>query len=234
MKLDTGIYTPGEAAVLLHSDPATIRRWAFGYARNRPLGKARHPAILLRNELPVVEGEHALSFVELVELLYVRAFVELGISWREIWEGARILARMFHTQHPFALRQLYYDPKQLYALLEESDGSEGIVRLTGHGQNEIPDLVRQYLDQLDFDVNDVATRWWPMGKEAGVVVDPLHSFGAPVVEEIGMRTDVLAAAYLAERDQFGDRALERVAWTYEIETKHVESALSFRKWLRAA
>ena len=231
--LSTGIYTAGEAAALLHTRAATIRRWAFGYSRTRATGKSTHRAILLKNEWPVIEGERALSFVELVELLYVREFVRLGIGWHEIKEGARILARIFGSEHPFALRQLYFDPKRLYARLREHDGGDGIVQLTGHGQNEIPQLVRPYLDQLEFDAGDVASRWWPTGKDGGVVIDPSYSFGAPIVDEVGIRADVLAAAYHAERTRFGDHALERVAWTYEIEPTHVRMAVGFATWLSA-
>lgn len=231
MALNTGIYTTGEAASLLHENPRNVRRWAFG-SPHAARGRSKP---LIRTELPVLEGERALTFVELVELLYVRAFHQLGVSWSAIREAARVAAHLFASPHPFALRQVYLDPESvLYGAVTEPDGSEGLIQLRGHGQQAFPQLVKPYLDQIEFGVDDVAAKWWPMGKEGGVLVDPRIAFGAPVVAEAGIRAETLAKAYDAEKPAYGRRAAERVAWMYEIEPKHVHAALGFRQWLRAA
>lgn len=235
MELGTGIYTPTEAAVLLHEEARTVRRWAFGYHRNRPMrGRAYHPPLLVRTDLPDVEGEKALTFVELIELLYIRAFEQANVPWSAIKEAANVAARLFKTAHPFALRQLYVDPKSLYAAIREEDGQESLVQLLGHGQHAITPLVKPYLDQLEFDVNDVATRWWPMGKDGGVVIDPLIAFGSPVVEAVSIRTKVLNDAVIAERRVYGEGAVDRVAWIYDISPEHVRTALRFVHWLQPA
>lgn len=231
MRSGTGIYTPKDAATLLKERPATVRRWAWGYSRRRRSGHAEHPP-LIKTDLPVVEGQRALTFVELVELLYIRAFERAGVSWKLIREAAAVAARMFSSDHPFALRQLYVDPRSVYGALREKDGSESLVQPIGHGQHAIPRLVKPYLDELDFDVHDVARRWWPMGKGSGVVVDPLIAFGAPVVEAVGIRARSLSDAYEAELPAFGPDAVNRVAWTYEIDPEHVRTALGLQDWLR--
>lgn len=230
----TGLYTPAEAASLLHEQPETVRRWAFGYRRNRAAGPTVHPP-LIHTDLPELEGQRALTFVELVELLYIRAFHAAGASWNEIKEAATVAARLFTSEHPFALRQVYVDPgRVLYGGVRNPDGSESFVRLRGHGQHELPALVKPFLDQLDFDLNDVASRWWPLGRNGGVVIDPAFSFGAPRVEEAGIRTRTLAQAYDAEHAAYGEKTVEHVAWTYEISPSHVETALAFERWLAAA
>ncbi|HEX2079761.1 MAG TPA: hypothetical protein VHG08_18745 [Longimicrobium sp.] len=230
----TGIYTPAEAATLLHERSETVRRWAFGYRRTRAAGPAVHPP-LIRTDLPEIEGERALTFVELVELLYIRAFHTAGASWREIREAATVSARLFTSEHPFALRQVYVDPgRVLYAAVQNADGSKSFIRLRGHGQHELPALVKPYLDQLDFDLNDVASRWWPLGRHGGIVIDPAFSFGAPLVEEVGIRARTLADACHAEHAAHGEKTVEHVAWLYEVSPRHVETALAFQRWLKAA
>jgi hypothetical protein len=241
LALGTGIYTPGEAAALLHEKPATVRRWAFGYRRMRPTGPVRH-APLIKTDLPVLEGTPAISFVELIEMLYIRAFESAGASWGIIKEAANVAAREFaqhgHEQgrrHPFAMRHFFVDPEGLlYVVLNESDDSEAVVLLQGHGQQAFPQLIKPYLDQIDFGLNDVATRWWPLGKEGGVSVDPSFAFGAPVVEEAGIRAGTLCDVYDAEFGQHGERTVEHVAWMYEVPPRSVETALGFRRWLTAA
>lgn len=227
--LGTGIYTPAEAARLLRERPRTVHRWAFGYARNRGSGRVVHPP-LIRTELPRIEGEPALTFVELVELLYIRAFEKAGLTWPVIRTAAEPAAQLLGTEHPFALRQLYVDPRSVYAAIGEEDGSESLVQLAGHGQHAMAALIKPYLEQLEFDGNDVANRWWPRGKPGGVVIDPRHAFGAPVVEAVGIRAGVLSDAYAGERE----KALERVAWVYEVTPRDVQAALDFRSWLQSA
>ena len=234
MLLDTGFYSPGKAAALLHEDTRTVRRWAFGYRRNRQSGRVQHPP-LIRTDLPELEGERALTFVEVVELLYVRAFHELGVSWKTIRDAAEVAARLFDSRHPFALRQVYLDPDSvLYGAVAEADGSEALVELSGHGQQAFPQVLKPYLEQLEFGVDGVAARWWPMGKHAGVVVDPRIAFGAPVVENTRIPASTLAEAFEAERPVYGERAMERVAWMYEVELRHVQNSLEFSRWLRRA
>jgi uncharacterized protein (DUF433 family) len=231
MKLGTGIYTPADAAALLHERPETVRRWAFGYRRKRGMaGHVAHPP-LIHTDLPVLEGQRALTFVELIELLYIRAFERAGVSWPLIRDAAGVAARMFSTSHPFALRQVYADPHSLYGSVREHDGSESLVQLVGHGQLAIPQLVKPYLEQIEFGADDVARRWWPMGRDGGVVVDPRVAFGAPTIEGTRIRTRLLADAYDAELPVFGGKAAERVAWTYEIDPRQVRTALTFREWL---
>jgi uncharacterized protein (DUF433 family) len=232
--LGTGIYSTTDAAALLHEQPATVRRWAFGYERGRGEGRVWYPP-LIRTELPSAEGEHALTFVELVELLYIRAFRRAGASWQSIKEAARVAARLYDSEHPFALRQLFVDADQfMYGAIEEADGSEGLIQLRGHGQHAFPSLVKPYLEQLEFDFNDVASRWWPLGRGGGVVINPELGFGAPRVEAAGIQTETLWAAYDAEKKGYGEKAVERVAWVYDIDPRDVDTALRFRKWLRAA
>jgi hypothetical protein len=237
--LGTGIYTPAEAAVLLHEKPTTVNRWAFGYRRHRASGPTQHPA-LIHTDLPEVDGKRALSFVELVELLYIRAFERAGASWKIIKEAATVAARIAAesgnaegSEHPFALRHLYVDPDGLLYGVYEETGDEAVILLRGHGQHNFPQLVKPFLEQIDFDVNDVAHRWWPLGKHGGVVIDPVFSFGAPIVEEVGIKTKTLSDTYYAELDQYGERTLDHVAWLYEVSPRHVETALKFKQWLIA-
>lgn len=230
-----GLYTPPDAAALLHEQPQTIRRWAFGYVRTRQGDRRTYPP-LIKTELKPVNGAQALTFIELIELMYVRGFVRAGAPWHLIKEAARVAARIYHTDHPFAIRSFLADPKGIYAVLEESHGRESLVQLVGHGQHTMVDLVRPYLGQLEFDINDVVSRWWPMGREGRVVVDPTRDFGAPIVEEVGIKTKILSDAYYAEsrRDQDPETTLDRVAWLFGVRADHVETALRFKQWLLAA
>jgi uncharacterized protein (DUF433 family) len=189
---------------------------------------------LIRTELPEIEGERALTFVELVELMFIKGFRRAGVTWRAIHEAAGVAAKLFQTEHPFAMRQFFADPNGVYALLRDSEESESLVTLAGSGQQVFDALVRPYLGQLEFDPLEVPTRWWPMGKEGRVVVDPAVSFGQPMVAEAGIPTHVLAEALEAEQGYDAERALDRVSWLFKVPHRHVQTAVQFEEWLRAA
>jgi uncharacterized protein (DUF433 family) len=231
--IGTGIYTPAEAAALLKAPPAEVRRWAFGYTRVRG-GVPRHYEPLIRTQLPELEGQQALTFIELVEMMFIKGFREAGVSWKTIHEAARVAARLFETEHPFAMRQFFADPGGVYALLREVDGGESLVSLVGSGQHVFTDLVRPVPGAARVRSLDVPTRWWPLGKEGRVVVDPAVSFGQPIVAEAGIPTRVLAEALAAETEYDPKTALERVAWVYRIPERHVHAATRFEEWLSAA
>jgi uncharacterized protein (DUF433 family) len=233
MLLGTGIYTSDEAAALLKAPVNEVRRWAFGYARRRRGERVSYDP-LIRTELPEIDGRRALTFVELVELMFIKGFRESGVSWRVIHDSAAVAARLFDTSHPFALRQFFADPTGVYALLKEADEGESLVKLAGNGQQVFTEIVRPYLGQLEFDPTEVPTRWWPLGKEGRVVVDPAVSFGQPIVAEAGIPTHVLAEALEAEQGYDSTRAMERVSWLYKVPHRHVQTAVRFEEWLKAA
>lgn len=228
-----GLYTPAEAAALIKAPVAEVRRWAFGYDRRRNGEKVRY-APLIRSELPEIEGQRALTFTELVELMYIKGFRRAGAPWKLVHQAAAVAARMFDTEHPFAMRKFFADPSGIYALLEESHGGSSLVRLEGHGQHTLREVVQPYLGQLEFDPMEVPTRWWPLGREGRVVLDPQVSFGEPIVAEIGVPTRTLADALSAEQEYDRDRALERVAWLYKVPPRHVQTAARFEEWRQAA
>lgn len=231
--IGTGIYTPNEAAALLKAPTAEVRRWAYGYARVRE-GERRHYPALIRTELPTLEGQQALTFLELVEMMFIKGFRKAGVPWNNIREAASVAARLFETAHPFAMRQFFADPGGVYAQLREVDGGESLVRLVGSGQHVFSEIVRPYLGQLEFAPSEVPTKWWPLGKEGRVVIDPAVSFGQPTVVDAGIPTSVLAEALAAETEYDPRTALQRVAWVYKVAERHVQAATRFEQWLRAA
>ena len=47
---------------------------------------------------------------------------------------------------------------------------------------------------VEFSVDDMPARWWPMGREETAGLDPARSFGQPIVNDGGVPTTVLADA----------------------------------------
>jgi uncharacterized protein (DUF433 family) len=220
--LARGLYSLPAAGRLLHSSPDQLRRWAFGYNRG---GKHYDGAITA--DLDELGGERALTFLDLVELMFIQGLRASGRSFPQIHEAHRVLSRVLQTEHPFALKRAFSDPAGIYALLERENQGELLVELKGAGQIAMWPALHQYLRQLEFSLDDLAQRWYPAGRAAPIVVDPQISFGAPVIDGTGVETAVIAELYQ------GEDSVEELAWLYDLEAAQITAAVEYQRSLAA-
>jgi uncharacterized protein (DUF433 family) len=213
----TGLYTLPEAGRLLEERPSTIRRWAFGYSRR---GASYQPPI--KTDIPEMDGVQVLSFLELVELMFIRGFLEAGVSWNKVRKATLTAARLLQRErHPFAMKKWFVDPAGIYLKLGKQYDEGILVEVAGDAQVAIGEALEPYLHQLEFDVSGLAQRWYPLGFGSPVVLDPIRAFGAPIVESGGVRTEIVASLHKA-----GDSVPTIASW-YGLEEFEVEAALQF-------
>lgn len=81
-------------------------------------------------------------------------------------------------------------------------------------------VIEQTLHDVDF-TGDLPSLWWPLGRRAGVVVDPTRSFGQPIEAETAIPTHTLALAADVES------GVEEAARLYEIPPRAVRRAVRF-------
>jgi uncharacterized protein (DUF433 family) len=221
---DSGVYTVPVAARLLHERPATVERWAFGYQRR---GKD-YPAAII-TDIPPIGDSRVITFLELVELMFVQALLTTGLSWPKVREASRVAAHLLKDErHPFATRRWFADPAALYLSLGQEHDEDLLIEVAGHAQVAMEPVLHPYLKQLDFDSRGVARRWFPMGLEAAVVLDPRRSFGMPITVSAGVPTDTLARLSAA-----GDTVETIAAW-YRMDEAEVDAALRYEEGLTFA
>ena len=78
-----GVYSVPEAARLTGVPAKRIRRWTQGYEWGR-FGLRRRTDPVVSNELSAEIGTAALDFADLVEIRFLNAFREHGVSWKTI------------------------------------------------------------------------------------------------------------------------------------------------------
>ncbi len=221
---DVGVYTVPVAARLLHERSTTVERWAFGYQRR---GKDYRAAIA--TDIPPIGNAKAITFLELVELMFVQALLTTGLSWPKVLEASRVAARLLKGErHPFATRRWFADPAALYLSLGQEHGQDLLVEVAGHAQVAMEPVLHPYLKQLDFDSHGVARRWFPMGLETAVVLDPRRSFGMPITVSAGVPTEALARLHGA-----GD-SVETIAAWYRMDEAEVDAAVRYEEALTFA
>ena len=88
-------------------------------------------------------------------------------------------------------------------------------------------VISSHLHGLEFNEFDEPERWWPLGTNRSVIIDPHRSFGAPIVFEGGIPTLILYKAVKA------DQSVNFVANWYDIQLQEVIDAFEFEQKLAA-
>jgi hypothetical protein len=152
-------------------------------------------------------GRRIFSFHELIELRFVSWCRENGVSMPVIRAAAQVAAELFQATHPLAL------------------GKNVLAVELPKFQLVFTSMIEPYFKDLDFE-DHWANRWWPLGKDRRVVLDPARRFGEPIDGETGVPTNSLYQTYLAE-----DKDMSRVAWWYDVPVEAVAYAVDYEKLL---
>lgn len=168
-------YQVAEAARLARSSQRTIARWRSGEAR---------PGYRMAPVLPGARG--LLSYLDLVEVAFVADLRRSGIALGRLRRAHAYLRRAFGAEHPFA--QFRFKSDGVHVLAELAGPADAdLVAADGQGQIVWTAALTERFDQFDYE-SGLARRWYPRGREAGIVVDPRLAFGAPVVAGTGVPT----------------------------------------------
>jgi uncharacterized protein (DUF433 family) len=198
-----GLYTPSEAATLTGIPGRKIRRWLRGHT----IGDTEYPALWESNLTSKLDLESLyLSFLDLVQLRVADAFIRAGLSAQKVRRAIEYGSEIVRSDYPFANARFRTDGKTviLHVMLDEPEAGENVaekerlIDLFKHGQYLMQKVIEPSLKGLEFDDEDVAARWWPIGRSKGIVIDPHRQFGAPIDDATGVPTSVLAEAAQAE------------------------------------
>lgn len=231
--LSRGAYSASEGLRLLnfsrskasvrHVSRSTVSRWLRGYhfgaegeGHSEPLWRPDY-----QNDDNLIE----LSFRDLIELRFVKAFRDFGLALPTIRECYQRAAEEVQDERPFSTQKFRTDGKTIF--LEITEGiKEGKLVDLRRRQNVFRTIVEPSLKDLEFDASTVA-RWYPMGSNRkSVVIDPSRSFGRPIARS-GVPTEVLSRALEAEG------SIGNVVRLYDVTAAEVKDAIAFEKRLAA-
>ncbi len=234
-----GLYPLPEAARLAQLSTRTARQWAVGY-RYRRDGEVRYSTGVMPLALGGSGADVDLTFAELLTLRLVRAFRGAGLGLRTIKRVAARAAEDFALETPFASRRFRTDGRRVFLELRDlqpANDVEGLPRRERQlievltGQNAFAEVVEPSLfANVDWQDDDLASRWWPLGKGNSVILDPRVAFGAPRLAETSVPTAAVAAAVRAEGG--GEPAIAAAAEWFGVPVQAVRDAVRFEtEWL---
>jgi uncharacterized protein (DUF433 family)/DNA-binding transcriptional MerR regulator len=232
--LSRGAYSATEGLRLLnfnrgpapvrHVSRNTVARWLRGYDFETDEGSG-HSEPLWRPDYFNDDELIELSFRDLIELRFVKAFRDIGLSLPTIRECYQRAADEVHDERPFSTQKFRTDGKTIFLEITEGIQEAKLVDLRRR-QNVFRTIVEPSLKDLEFDASAVA-RWFPLGTaRKSIVVDPARAFGRPVSDS-GVPTEVLARAVEIEGSP------RRVSFLYKVSAAEVRDAVMFERKLAA-
>ena len=226
---DVPAYTPAEAGRLVGLRAGRIRRWLQGYEyKYHPSDGSTDRRV---RQAPVIHrgGTAApfATFLDLIDLLFVRKFLDEGISLQKLRRALNEADALIGGHH-FAQRSFFTDGRNIY--LQVKDKADALLELLSGGQWVIAPVIKQLAKEIKFHhQTGFAEQWYPLGPESHVVIDPRIAFGAPSIVRRGVETANIYDLYVAERHR-----LNVVCEWMELDEPEVEDAIRFEEYLAAA
>lgn len=220
-----GVYSLSEASLLTGVNRYRISRWTRGYTFTHHEIRQTMPAIIGRE--PDSAGSPILTFADLIEIRFLEAFRQHGVSTRALRIASQRAKELLGRHHPFSTQIFMSDGRTILAEITKETGDKVLLDIVNK-QYVFEKVVASYL-YLGLDFNDLKepARWWPLGKDHSVVIDPRRAFGAPIVAKAGIPTKILNSAMSAEK------SVEIVANWYGISIEEVRDAVQFETKLAA-
>jgi len=200
--LDSPAYPTAEAGRFVGLAPGRVRRWLQGYEFTYETKAS--PRFHRSRKKPVVVAESRpaaryASFLDLIDLLLVREFLQLGVSLQKIRRAFDEVRQRRNITH-LAYETFFTLGKRIYLEFQDLDGA--MIELMTGGQMAFPSMIAQLGRQIEFDPNTkMAVRWYPLHPDRLVVIDPFVSFGHPTISGRRITTSTVVDLFFAEGQQ---------------------------------
>jgi uncharacterized protein (DUF433 family) len=217
--LQTGIYTIPDASRLTGVSPWRIRRWLRGYEFQAKHGRHRSEPVW-QGQLAPIGKSMAVGFLDLIEIRCVDAFIQARVNWKTLRLAHAHAQAVLKLSHPFCTNQFKLAGRDIILEIPQRD-AEPVLWDIARDQREFARITRPFLKDLEFSEGHLPERWWPRGRNRLVAVDPLRSFGQPIIFRDGIPTSTLARSVKA------NDSVEEVARWFQISPASVREAVEF-------
>lgn len=168
------------------------------------------------------------SFLELIDLLFVKEFVNAGLSLPRIRKALDETRKRTGAIH-FASNKFITSGKDI--VLEVSGNNPSMIVLLTGGQSAIPNIFERIGNRVDYEKvtgMEYASRWFPEGRDGMIVVDPQISFGRPTIIGRRVTTASVFELFKGENKQF-----DSVSQWLDIPNAQVQAAVNYEYSLAA-
>lgn len=211
--LGIGLYTIPDVANILNLNRTLVRRWLREYWGNQ---------FRLKGKSFASWGEgrkKAIHFFTLIEFYVFYQLRKLGVSAQNIARSHEIISQELGTAFPFANSRILTDGKKIFYTVN----GEVIINADKSKQININAIIEEFCHKIDFGDDLNASRYWPLGKDKNIVVDPHHQLGQPTVKNTNILAETLYRMYTSgEKVGF-------ISSLYNVSEDDVKASIEFFK-----
>jgi uncharacterized protein (DUF433 family) len=225
---DTPAYPVSEAARILNLPIATVKSWCFGQTYLSASGSKKLFKPVIR---PAEVRGKLLSFANLCEL-HVLSVIRRHhkISLPKVRDSMDYLRKQLNVEHPLITRQFHTNGIDLFV-----EHARHLLNVSREGQEALRGDFEQALSRIERNNQGAPVRLFPFSRTTttsanqprSIVIDPLLSFGRPVLVKVAIPTEIIV-----DRFRAGDSMTE-MAKDYGVDEKEIEEALRFEQRLAA-
>lgn len=216
--IGVGVYSPVQAARLLHVPTQLLQRWIYGDRRHKP---AVSPYFTGLQD----PRQRVLTFFDLVQLLAIREARNAKLPLEAIREAVTEAQRQYGESMPLTFRHAMYifDGSVWIHLHDKYPHVVGLSR-KDRGQHASAKIVQSVSKGITFDLDGRAESWVPMRRGKNhILLHRKRRFGQPMVMPKGYVTSLIAPSVI------GEGSVRAAAEAYGIPTAAMQLAWDFEK-----
>jgi len=160
------------------------------------------------------------SFLQLAELVVVSRFRQRKVKLNTLRQAHAYACEVLTLEYPFAWLHLKTDGVHVFSDFERTHPDASLLTLDKKGQLTLPGNVIQALELFDYE-EEFAARWYPIGRNVPIVIDPRYSAGRPTIPH-----KRLPIASIYNRWKSGEN-ISFISSDYSLTHKLVETALQY-------
>jgi uncharacterized protein (DUF433 family) len=214
-KIGEGIFLLTDVANILGLPAQTVRRWLNEFWNKKFSTNNIHYSFGEKN--------NAVNFFTLIEFVTFAKLREQGFSAQSIQELHQILSKKLNNHpYPFASTRLFTDGIEIWRELHNE-----LEKIGGGQQLSFKKILEPFLNKIEFDKKDIAVRYYPLGKNKSVVIDPKHQFGQPTVLGTNIKVSTIHNLYK------GKETRKNICYLYNLSDKQVNDAIYYGEKMAA-
>lgn len=163
--------------------------------------------------------DKAIHFFTLIEFYVFYQLRKQGVSAQKIANSHEIIRQELGISFPFANAIILTDGKQIFY---SSDG-DLVINADRSKQINFKSIIEEFCHKIDFGKDAHALRYWPLGKEKNIVVDPHHQLGQPIIKSTNILAETLYSMYTS-----GEK-ISFISSLYDVPENDVKASIEFFK-----
>lgn len=127
------------------------------------------------------------------------------------------MSKKLNTPYPFASTDFFQSGNDIYF----KDGEDWVISNTSL-QIALRKIIENFGAKISFNDNNLAEKYYPLGKDRSIVVDPNYRFGQPILKTNFLPIEPLYETYKAENED-----VELIRHIYNISKSEIKDIVDF-------